>query len=95
MKKHADSIIKEVQLTEKGTILTETGNKYFFSVDRCANKPEIKQAVEALFNVSVQSVNTLRYAGKRKRERTVRFGKRADWKRAVVTLKEGSRIDLT
>ena len=94
MKKHADAIIKEIQLTEKGTIQTETGNKYFFSVDRSANKPEIKKAVEDLFNVSVKAVNTMRYEGKRKRERTVRYGKRADWKRAIVTLEEGSRIDL-
>ena len=94
MKKHADAIIKEIQLTEKGTIQGEIGNKYFFSVDRSANKPEIKKAVEDLFNVSVKSVNTMRYEGKRKRERTVRYGKRADWKRAIVTLEEGSRIDL-
>jgi large subunit ribosomal protein L23 len=92
--KHADAIIKEIQLTEKGTAQTEIGNKYFFSVATSANKPEIKQAVEGLFNVSVKSVNTMRYIGKRKRERTVRFGKRADWKRAIVTLEEGSRIDL-
>jgi|APSaa5957512622_1039677.scaffolds.fasta_scaffold57963_2 large subunit ribosomal protein L23 len=92
--KHADAIIKEIQLTEKGTAQTELENKYFFSVATSANKPEIKQAVEGLFNVSVKSVNTMRYQGKRKRERTVRFGKRADWKRAIVTLEEGSRIDL-
>ncbi len=94
MKKHADAIIKEIQLTEKGTLQTETGNKYFFSVACSANKPEIKEAVEEQFNVSVKSVNTMRYAGKRKRERTVRYGKRADWKRAIVTLDEGSRIEL-
>ena len=92
--KHPDVIIKEVQVTEKGTAQTEVGNKYFFKVDRTANKPEIKHAVEALFDVSVKSVNTMRYEGKRKRERTVRFGKRADWKRAIVTLEEGSRIDF-
>jgi len=92
--KHADTIIKEIQLTEKGTAQTEIGNKYFFSVDCRANKPEIKKAVEALFSVMVKSVNTMRYEGKRKRERTVRYGKRPDWKRAIVTLQEGSRIDL-
>ena len=92
--KHADTIIKEIQLTENGTAQSELENKYFFSVDCRANKPEIKKAVEELFNVSVKSVNTMRYEGKRKRERTVRFGKRPDWKRAIVTLQEGSRIDL-
>ena len=92
--KHPDTVIRQVQLTEKGTAQTETANKYFFEVDRAANKNDIKQAVEKLFNVEVKSVNTMRYAGKRKRERTVRYGKRADWKRAVVTLQAGSRIEL-
>lgn len=87
------AVIKELQLTEKGTEASESG-KYFFRVDPKANKHEIKQAVESLFSVQVADVNTMRYAGKRKRERTVRYGKRADWKRAVVTLKEGNRIDL-
>jgi large subunit ribosomal protein L23 len=92
--KRPESIIKEVQVTEKGTELTDKANQYFFRVDRDANKIEIKQAVETLFNVKVRAVNTMRYEGKRKRERSVRYGKRADWKRAVVTLAEGSRIDL-
>jgi large subunit ribosomal protein L23 len=93
--KHADSIIKGIQLTEKGTVQSEQNNKYFFKVAPSANKMEIKHAVETLFNVSVASVNTMRYAGKKKRERTAHFGKRSDWKRAVVSLKEGSKIDLT
>jgi large subunit ribosomal protein L23 len=91
----ASSIIKEIQLTEKGTDLREKANQYLFKVDSGANKIQIKEAVEAMYNVSVANVNTMNYAGKRKRERTVRYGKRADWKRAVVTLKEGSKIDLT
>lgn len=92
--KHPETVIKEVQLTEKGAVQTEVDNKYFFKVAKAANKTEIKQAVEAQFNVQVKAVNTMRYQGKRKRERTVRFGRRADWKRAVVTLKEGNRIEL-
>ena len=89
------TIVKGIQLTEKATILGETENKYMFKVHPSANKIEIKKAVEEIFNVSVANVNTMRYQGKRKRERTVRFGKRSDWKRAVVTLKEGDKIDLT
>lgn len=87
-------VIQELQVTEKGTAQQEFNNKYFFKVAPSANKVEIKRAVEEMFGVSVSRVNTMKYAGKRKRERTVRFGKRADWKRAVVTLSEGSKIDL-
>ena len=92
--KHPGAIIKELQVTEKGTLLAESDNQYFFNVDRKANKLEIKRAVEELYSVSVASVNTMCYSGKRKRMRTVKYGKRPDWKRAIVTLKEGSRIDL-
>lgn len=87
-------VIQELQVTEKGTMLQSAQNKYFFRVNLAANKLQIKQAVEERFGVKVASVNTLRYEGKRKRERSVRFGRRADWKRAVVTLREGSSIDL-
>lgn len=94
MKKSPGAIIKRLQLTEKGTLLSEKENKYLFRVHPSANKVEIKQAVEQLFSVSVDKVNTMNYRGKRKRLRTVRYGRRADWKRAVVTLSEGSKIDL-
>ncbi len=93
--KDASSIVRDIQVTEKGTRLGETQNKYLFRVARSANKIEIKRAVEQLFGVSVKSVNTMNYSGKKKRERTTRYGKRADWKRAVVTLRKGSNIDLT
>lgn len=93
--KHSSSIIMRMHLTEKGTKLTEKENKYFFRVAPMANKIEIKRAVEELFNVSVANVNTMNYRGKKKRERTVSYGRKANWKRAVVTLKEGSTIDLT
>lgn len=93
--KEPSSIIKGVQITEKGTALSEKENKYLFRVEPSANKMEIGRAVELLFKVSVVRVNTMKYMGKRKRERTARYGKRADWKRAVVTLKEGDSIDLT
>lgn len=92
--KSPDSIIKDMQVTEKGTAL-EKENKYLFRVAPSANKMEIKRAVEKLFSVSVTKVNTMKYRGKKKRERTARYGKKADWKRAVVTLREGSSIEKT
>jgi len=94
MKDPAD-IIVEMQVTEKGTDLNVAHNKYLFRVAPSANKIEVKQAVEKLFGVTVTGVNTQNYRGKRKRERTVRYGKRSDWKRAVVTLKSGDTIDVT
>ncbi len=87
-------IINKVQITEKGTSL-QAQNKYLLKVHPQANKIEIRQAVEQFFKVGVTAVNTMNYDGKRKRERTASFGKRADWKRAIVTLKEGDSIDVT
>ena len=93
--KDPNAVIRKIQLTEKGSILSEMHNKYLFEVDCNANKMEIKAAVEDLFGVNVEKVNTMRYLGKQKRERSAKYGKRSDWKRAVVTLKEGDKIDLT
>ena len=93
--KQAQHVVKTILVTEKGTRLTEKENKYLFKVFDNANKLEIKQAVEELFGVGVTKVNTMRRKGKRKRERTMRYGRTAGWKRAVVTLKEGDHIDLT
>lgn len=93
--KQAQHVIKTILVTEKGTRLTEKENKYLFKVFDNANKLEIKQAVESLFGVGVTKVNTMRRKGKRKRERTMRYGRTAGWKRAVVTLKDGDQIDLT
>lgn len=87
-------IIQRVLLTEKGTRLSETENKYVFNVNPAANKAEIKQAVEELFKVKVTEVNTMNRQGKKKRERTASAGRTAGWKRAVVTLAEGSKIDF-
>jgi large subunit ribosomal protein L23 len=92
--RHASAIIDKIQLTEKGTMLSDAQNKYIFRVDPTANKSEIKHAVETLFNVSVTSVNTMKYDGKKKRLSSARYGKRSDWKRAIVTLKDGDTIDL-
>lgn len=93
--KDAHQLIKHILLTEKGTRLTEKNNQYQFKVATDANKIEIKQAVETLFKVQVKKVTTMNCRGKMKRGRTWRAGKTADWKRAVVTLQEGDRIDLT
>jgi len=89
------AIIKKIQITEKSARLAEKENKYFFLIDRSANKIEIKNAVEELYKVSVASVNTVNYEGKLKRERTMSYGRKSDWKRAIVTLAEGSKIELT
>ncbi|MCS6770429.1 MAG: 50S ribosomal protein L23 [Kiritimatiellae bacterium] len=93
--KPAEVIIKRLELTEKGAGLTEKQNTYFFEVAADANKLEIKRAVEQLFNVGVVKVNTLNRAGKAKRNRRGLIGYRPDRKRAIVTLKEGDKIDLT
>ncbi len=92
--KHGNSTVRRLQLTEKGTALSAAKNQYFFEVDPAANKLEIKQAVESLYKVKVVRVNTMRYIGKARRERTPQSGKRADWKRAVVTLKAGEQIEV-
>ena len=87
-------IIETVCLTEKATLLSEKENKYVFRVRPHANKTQIKKAVEALFKKTVLAVNTCNYAGKKKRERTAAFGHQADWKKAIVTLKKGDKIEL-
>jgi large subunit ribosomal protein L23 len=92
--KHAGSVIKKIQVSEKAAWLSEKQNKYLFEVDRTANKNEIGLAVQEMFKVSVVGVNTMQYLGKTRRERTGRHGQRSDWKRAVVTLKKGDKIEL-
>lgn len=87
------TIIRRPLLTERSTDLKEKENKYFFEVARGANKIEIKKAVESLFNVKVKSVNTMIKLGKKKRMGRTQ-GRTSDYKKAVVTLKEGSSIDL-
>lgn len=87
-------LIQTICLTEKATLLSETRNQYVFKVVPRATKPQIKKAIEFLFKKSVTAVNTANYAGKKKRERRADFGRRAHWKKAIVTLKEGDKIDL-
>ncbi|MGA7215040.1 MAG: 50S ribosomal protein L23 [Terrimicrobiaceae bacterium] len=86
--------IQTVILTEKATLLSEKHNQYVFRVSPKANKIEIKRAVEQLFKKTVVGVRTANFAGKKKRERTASFGRRPHWKKAVVTLKKGEKIDL-
>ena len=82
-------IIKGPLITEKSTAQKEAASQYGFIVDRRANKVEIKEAVERLFKVKVAQVHTQNVAGKRKRVRQ-HLTRRPHWKKAVVTLKEGS-----
>ncbi len=86
-------IIKKPCLTEKGMTLQEEYNHLVFKVDPRANKIEIKQAVEALFNVEVIKVRTANMHGKKKR--LGRYaGRRSDWKKAIVSLVEGHSVDF-
>lgn len=86
-------VIRKPVITEKATIASENG-AVVFEVAIGANKPQIKEAVESLFGVKVKSVNTTITKGKVKRFRG-RPGKRADVKKAYVTLEEGNTIDVT
>ena len=87
-------IIKAPIVTEESTIQQNTKNQYVFRVDPKANKKQIREAIHVMFpDVRVASVNTMNYAGKVKR--LGRFaGRRPNWKKAVITLREGDRIDL-
>jgi len=90
--RHYDVILSPV-ITEKATLASDK-NQVMFRVARDATKPQIKEAVEKLFDVKVKKVNTLNRPGKMKVFRG-RFGMQQDSKRAVVTLEEGHRIDVT
>ena len=91
--KEAQKIIRRPLITEKSTRQKEEGRQYVFEVDRDANKIEIQSAVERLFKVKVLQVRTSNVLGKVKRLGR-RYGKRPDWKKAIITLKEGDRIDF-
>ena len=86
-------IVRSPVITEKSTIISEF-NQVSFQVPLSATKPEIRAAIEGLFDVKVTSVNTLRQQGKIKRFRG-RLGKRNETKKAVITLAEGDTIDIT
>lgn len=88
-------IIHSVRLTEKGSMQSEEYNQYTVIADRRANKLQIRQAVQDLFKVKVLKVNTLNVRGKARRQSTKQAGFEADWKKAIVTLKDGDKIILT
>ena len=90
--RHYDTILAP-WITEKATLLSEQ-NKVVFEVPLDATKPQIKEAVEALFKVKVKAVNTILVEGKTKRFRG-RVGTRSDFKKAIITLREGDMIDVT
>ncbi|MCF6155996.1 MAG: 50S ribosomal protein L23 [Candidatus Brocadia sp.] len=86
-------IIKKPLRTEKSVADGEATNSYHFEVDLRANKIQIKEAIEKFFNVKVEDVRTLVRKGKTRRVR-FKLGRTKDWKKAIVTLKEGNTIDL-
>ena len=90
MRDHRKVIISHL-ITEKISVMKEKGNVYVFQVAKDANKIDIKEAIEELFNVAVNNVRTITMRGKIKR--LGRFtGKRPNWKKAIVNLKEGEKI---
>ena len=88
------SVIKNVRLSEKATLLQETNNEITLEVDRKANTLEIKQAVEQIFGKKVTGVRTANYEGKHRRKRRADAGRTSKWKKAIVRLKEGESLDL-
>ena len=95
------SIILRPILSEKGTLLSETQNKFIFQVEKHSNKLEIKKAVEEKFKVKIKKVATLNIKGKN-RNMTIRSnghilrtsGNRSSWKKAIITLEKGFSIDM-
>jgi large subunit ribosomal protein L23 len=92
---NAFDIIKTVRVSEKGTLQGEKYNQYTLIADRRASKTEISKAVQELFKVKVLEVNTMNVGGKARRRSTRQAGQTSDWKKAIVTLKEGQKISLT
>ena len=92
---NAFEIIRTARLTEKGTRQATKYNQFTVVADPRANKIQIKRAVEELFKVKVVRVNTLNVRGKARRQRTAQSGRDENWKKAIVTLREGDKIILT
>ncbi len=91
---NAFDIIKTVRVTEKGARQSDAFNAYTVVADRRASKPQIRRAVEELFKVKVVRVNTMNVSGKLRRRSTKAPGYTPDWKKAIVTLKDGDKINL-
>jgi large subunit ribosomal protein L23 len=86
-------IIRRPLVTEKTVLLKEEANQFAFEVDRAANRIEIRYAVEKIFKVKVVSVKTIQVKGKTKQKGRI-IGKRKDWKKAIVRLLPGERIEF-
>ncbi|MEJ2657754.1 MAG: 50S ribosomal protein L23 [Desulfobacterales bacterium] len=86
-------LIKRPVITEKTNIQKETYNQITFEIDRRANRVEVKRAVENIFNVRVATVRTMQVKGKTKQRGRI-LGKKRDWKKAIVKLMPGERIDF-
>lgn len=93
IKPHNYDMLLSPIITEKSTLVAEE-NKIIFRVPLTATKPDIKEAVENLFKVDVTKVNTILVKGKTKRFRG-KLGRRSDFKKAIVTLKDGQSVDIT
>jgi large subunit ribosomal protein L23 len=88
-----DGVIIAPLVTEKGTLASEKANQVVFKVRTAASKDHVRNAVEQLFKVTVLKVRTANFMGKERRRGNVK-GRRPDWKKAYVTLKEGDRIEF-
>jgi large subunit ribosomal protein L23 len=86
-------IIKRPVISEKTNIQKESANQVTFEVDPRANRIEIKRAVQKIFNVKVHDVHTMHVLGKTKRRGRI-MGKRRNWKKAIITLRPGERIEF-
>jgi large subunit ribosomal protein L23 len=86
-------IVKRALVTEKSTIERDQNNKYVFEVDRRANKIEVGKAIEKAFNVKVLEVRVMNVPGKKKRVGKI-IGEKSAWKKAIITLVPGSRIEI-
>ena len=94
MTKDPHSVIHTIRLSEKATMLGDTNNEYVFIVHPKSTKIEIKQAVEKHFGKKVIGVRTANFDGKARRERRADYGRTNHYKKAIVRLKDGERIDL-
>ncbi|MCK4244417.1 MAG: 50S ribosomal protein L23 [Candidatus Omnitrophica bacterium] len=86
-------IIRYPVITEKSTSIFGPENKYCFAVGKKANKQEIRKAIESIYKVTVLKVNVIKMSGKKRKVR-YQVGRTPDWKKAVITLKEGDKIDF-
>lgn len=94
MKSDPGFILKAPVLTEESTLQQRAHNKYVFRVDPRANKKQIRDAIESVFNVDVINVRTMNYDGKQRGRISRRLGRRSNWKKAIITLAPDNTIDL-